>query len=104
MIALVWALAAPEVLVAHAAQAADLRAPNAEVARVRAEKNARGRAERDLRKQLEERGLSMEKLDALIGSAKVAENFGSDGSVTIDLSVTVDAPAKAHAKPAKKNP
>lgn len=76
-------------LEAQGAAAADLRAPNANVARVKAERQARARAEDKLREQLKARKLD----EKLLERAKVSEiRWGSDGSVWLKLLLSTDAP------------
>jgi hypothetical protein len=82
-------------LEARGAAAADLRTPSAPVARVKAERTARARAEKKLAAALIELGLGP--CDAgdcaavLARSATVAdERFGSDGSVELTLRLATD--------------
>jgi hypothetical protein len=75
-------------LVASAAAAADLRAPSAAIARVKAERTARQRAEKKIAAALVELGdkESPEALAKRLESATVSdEKFGSDGSVELTL-------------------
>jgi hypothetical protein len=75
-------------LEARGAAAADLRAPSAQIARVRAERTARSRAEQRLRAALAELGAPADKIDELLASAAISdEQFGSDGSVQLMLTV-----------------
>jgi hypothetical protein len=87
-------------LVAHGAAAADLRAPSATIARVKAERSARNQAEKKLSAALIELKLEpkTEELAALLANAQVEnERFGSDGSVELDLSLSTAAlPRGAH--------
>jgi len=77
-------VAAP--VTATGAAAADLRAPSAQIARVKAERQARARAEKKIADALVERGLSREEAEKAAASARIAdERFGSDGSVEIKL-------------------
>lgn len=80
--------AAANRLEARGAAAADLRAPSAEVARVKAERGARAQAEKKIRAALAELGVKREEseLQALLQAATVEnEQFGSDGSVELTL-------------------
>jgi hypothetical protein len=73
-------------LEAAGAAAADLRAPSAAIARVKAERTARAQAEKRLKAALEE--LGAKDADKLLESAQVVdERFGSDGSVELKLRV-----------------
>jgi hypothetical protein len=77
--------AAAHSLSAHGAAAADLRAPSAQVARVKAERNARERAEKKLAAALKELGYEKAP-DELLKKAEIAdEQYGSDGSVELTL-------------------
>ncbi len=83
---------------AHGAAAADLRAPSAEVARVKAERQARTQAEKKIVAALVELGDSreLETLNKQLESAKITdERYGSDGSVELTLTLsTEDLPLK----------
>ena len=74
-------------LQARGAAAADLRAPSAAIARVKAERQARERAEKKLEaalKQLKKDGETLKK-------AEIAdEQFGSDGSVALTLKLKLE--------------
>jgi len=75
--------AAAHRLQARGAAAADLRAPSAAVARVKAERQARERAEKKLAAALKELGY---KGTEILKKAEIAdEKFGSDGSVELLL-------------------
>jgi hypothetical protein len=79
---------AAERLIAHAAAAADLRAPSAQVARVKAERVARTRAEAKLSSALDHLGADLDKdeLEKAVSAATIEnERYGSDGSVELDL-------------------
>jgi hypothetical protein len=77
-------MAAP--ITATGVAAADLRAPSAQIARVKAERQARARAEKKIADALVERGLSREDAEKAALSARLAdERFGSDGSVEVKL-------------------
>ncbi len=82
-------------LEAHGAAAADLRAPNAQVARVKAERTARAQAEKKLVAGLAELGWKRPDSDVvakLLETASVAdERFGSDGSVELKLILSTKA-------------
>jgi hypothetical protein len=74
-------------LEAHGAAAADLRTPNAQVARIKAERTARERAEKKLRDKLEAIGAT--DLDAALAKAETVEiRYGSDGSVEVKLQLS----------------
>jgi hypothetical protein len=81
---------AAQKLTASGAAAADLRAPSAAIARVKAERQARARAEKKLVAALEELGASGD-VDALTklaaGATVTDEHYGSDGSVELTLSL-----------------
>lgn len=91
-----------KVLTAHGAAAADLRAPSAAVARVKAERQARAQAEKKLTAALVELGGThdLETLAKQVADAKVSdETYGSDGSVELTLTLsTADLPLKRHHK------
>jgi hypothetical protein len=79
---------AADKLTAHAAAAADLRAPSAEIARVKAERQARARAEKKLAAALTELGVPEAELDKVVAAATVSdERYGSDGSVELTLTL-----------------
>jgi hypothetical protein len=78
-------------LVARGAAAADIRAPSAQVARVKAERGARAQAERRIAAALVELGVkrSVEELGKLTAAAAISdERFGSDGSVELTLTLS----------------
>jgi hypothetical protein len=80
---------AAQTLTAHGAAAADLRAPSAAIARVKAERQARTQAEKKLAAALVELGAG-EDLDALgrlVSSATADARYGSDGSVELTLTL-----------------
>jgi hypothetical protein len=89
-------------LVAHGQAAADLRAPTAAIARVKAERQARATAEKKLAAALVELGdtRELEELNKQLAEAKVSdEHYGSDGSVELTLSLaTDDLPLKTRHK------
>ncbi|HEX8950481.1 MAG TPA: hypothetical protein VF945_01485 [Polyangia bacterium] len=89
-------------LSAHGAAAADLRAPTAAIARVKAERQARAMAEKKLVAALVELGDAREPeaLDKQAADAKIAdERYGSDGSVELTLTLsTEDLPLKPRHK------
>jgi hypothetical protein len=91
-------------LLARGAAAADLRAPSAAIARVKAERQARAQAERRIVAALVELGDSRE-LDTLnkeVAEAKISdERYGSDGSVELTLTLTTDKFDKKRAKKRK---
>ncbi len=90
--------AAAHVVSAHGAAAADLRAPSAEVARVKAERQARSQAEKKIVAALVELGdtRELETLNKQLEAAKITdERYGSDGSVELTLTLsTEDLPLK----------
>jgi hypothetical protein len=95
-------------VVAHGVAAADLRAPTAAIARVKAERQARSIAEKKIVAALVELGdtRELEELDKQLADAKVSdERYGSDGSVELTLTLaTEELPLKAtrpHKKKAK---
>ena len=98
-----------KVVTAHGAAAADLRAPTAAIARVKAERQARAAAEKKIAAALVELGdtRELEELNKQLADAKIAdERYGSDGSVELTLSLsTEDLPLKPHhrKRPAKKS-
>jgi hypothetical protein len=76
-------------LEARGAAAADIRAPSAQVARVKAERSARTAAEKKLAAALQALG-KKDGIDKLLESAVVSdEQFGSDGSVELKLRLSV---------------
>jgi hypothetical protein len=78
-------------LEARGAQAADLRAPSAAVARVKAERAARGQAEKQIAAALSELGdeRSAAELNKTAAAATIKdERFGSDGSVELTLTLS----------------
>jgi hypothetical protein len=87
-------------LVADGAAAADLRAPTAAIARVKAERQARARAEKKIVAALVELGdtRDLEALGNEVAAAKISdERYGSDGSVELTLTLaTEDLPLKPH--------
>ena len=70
-------------LQARGAAAADVRAPSAAIARVKAERQARERAEKKLAAALKE--LGHKNADILKNAVISDEQFGSDGSVEVTL-------------------
>ena len=80
-----------QMLEADGVAAADLRAPNAEVARVRAERHARAQAEERLKSALLELGFKSPLDMGLLNKfAKVIdEQFGSDGTVSLRLRLSL---------------
>ena len=93
-------------LAARGQAAADLRAPTAAIARVKAERQARAAAEKKIAAALAELGDTREpeELDKQMADAKVSdERYGSDGSVELMLTLSTDElPLKArHKKRAK---
>jgi hypothetical protein len=87
--------AAAHELVARGAAAADLRAPSAQVARVKAERQARGQAEKRLLAALKDLGWKApagDAADKLLEAATVSdERYGSDGSVELKLTLSTKA-------------
>ena len=82
--------AAAKEVAAHGVAAADLRAPTAAIARVKAERQARAAAEKKIAAALVELGDThdLEELDKQLADAKISdERYGSDGSVTLTLSL-----------------
>jgi hypothetical protein len=94
-----------KVLSARGVAAADLRAPTASIARVKAERQARAAAEKKIVAALVELGdtRDLEELNKQIAEAKIAdESYGSDGSVELTLTLaTDDIPLKKHRKKSK---
>ena len=79
-----------KVVVARGAAAADMRAPSAAIARVKAERQARAQAEKKIVAALVELGDSREPeaLNKEVADAKVSEErYGSDGSVALTLTL-----------------
>ena len=97
-----------KLVTAHGAAAADLRAPTAAIARVKAERQARAQAEKKIAAALVELGdtRDLDELNKQVADAKVAdETYGSDGSVTLTLSLsTEDLPLKTRHKKKKPAP
>jgi hypothetical protein len=89
-------------LVARGQAAADLRAPTATIARVKAERQARAAAEKKLVAALVELGdtRELEELNKQLTDARVSdERYGSDGSVELTLTLaTEELPLKKHRK------
>jgi hypothetical protein len=87
---------------ARGAAAADLRAPTAAIARVKAERQARTAAEKKIAAALVELGdtRELDELNKQLADAKVSdERYGSDGSVELTLSLsTEDLPLKTRHK------
>ncbi|MCU1277291.1 MAG: hypothetical protein JWM53_837 [bacterium] len=80
-------------LAARGQAAADLRAPTATIARVKAERQARATAEKKLAAALVELGDTRdpEELNKQLADAKVSdERYGSDGSVELTLTLSTD--------------
>jgi hypothetical protein len=80
-------------VVARGAAAADLRAPTAAIARVKAERQARAAAEKKIVAALVELGdtRELEELNKQVADAKVSdERYGSDGSVELTLTLATD--------------
>jgi hypothetical protein len=81
-------------LQARAAAAADLRAPSAEVARWKAERTARARAEHKLEAALRALGADGDP-GKIVANATIAdERYGSDGSVELTLALSTDGIVK----------
>jgi hypothetical protein len=72
-------------LKARGVAAADLRAPSAAIARVKAERTARERAEKKLAAALKELGYKKPPAEILKKAEITDEQFGSDGSVELTL-------------------
>ena len=89
-------------IAAHGVAAADLRAPTAAIARVKAERQARSIAEKKIVAALVELGdtRELDELNKQVAEAKVSdERYGSDGSVELTLSLDTDElPLKRHKK------
>jgi hypothetical protein len=80
-------------LTARGQAAADLRAPTAAIARVKAERQARATAEKKITAALVELGdtRELDELNKQIAEAKVSdERYGSDGSVELTLTLATD--------------
>jgi hypothetical protein len=77
---------------ASGAAAADPRAPNADVARVKAERNARVDAAAKIRRGLVSLGWHGDDaaFETLITAATATPDYGGDGSVTLVLSVSTE--------------
>jgi hypothetical protein len=97
-----------KLVTAHGAAAADLRAPTAAIARVKAERQARTQAEKKIVAALVELGdtRELDELNKQVADAKIAdERYGSDGSVELTLSLsTEDLPLKTRHKKHKPAP
>ena len=91
-----------KLVLARGAAAADLRAPTAAIARVKAERQARAAAEKKLMAALVELGDTREadEVGKQVADAKVSdERYGSDGSVELTLTLsTEDLPLKPRHK------
>jgi hypothetical protein len=96
-----------KLIAAHGAAAADLRAPTAAIARVKAERQARTQAEKKIVAALVELGdtRELEELNRQVSEAKVSdERYGSDGSVQLTLTLgTEELPLKKHAAKKRKS-
>ena len=82
-----------KLLSARAAAAADLRAPTAAIARVKAERQARAAAEKKIIAALVELGdtRELDELNKQVADAKISdERYGSDGSVELTLSLSTE--------------
>jgi hypothetical protein len=79
-----------QLLEAPGVAAADLRAPSASIARVKAERAAKKQAEAKLRAALEELGAKKSADKVIEGASVVDERFGSDGSVELKLRASTD--------------
>jgi hypothetical protein len=80
-------------VIARGQAAADLRAPTAAIARVKAERQARAAAEKKIAAALVELGDTREpeELNKQLADAKVSdERYGSDGSVELTLTLATD--------------
>ncbi len=80
-------------LVARGAAAADLRAPTAAIARVKAERQARAQAEKKITAALVELGdtRELDELNKQVAEAKVSdERYGADGSVELTLTLSTE--------------
>jgi len=87
-----------ELLQAPGVAAADLRAPSAAIARVKAERAAKKQAAGKLRAALDELGVKKDADKLLEGAAIVDERYGSDGSVELKLQVSTDGVELKHHK------
>ena len=91
-----------KLVTARGVAAADLRAPTAAIARVKAERQARAAAEKKIVAALVELGdtRELDELNKQVAEAKVSdERYGSDGSVELTLSLDTDElPLKRHKK------
>jgi hypothetical protein len=77
-----------ELLEARGAAAADLRAPSAQIARVKAERHARDRAEKKISAALKALGLT-DVTPAILEAATTSDvRYGSDGSVELKLQLS----------------
>jgi hypothetical protein len=82
-----------KLLAARGVAAADLRAPTASIARVKAERQARTAAEKKIVAALVELGdtRELDELNKEVAEAKVSdERYGSDGSVELTLSLSTE--------------
>jgi len=79
-------------LEARGAAAADPRAPNADVARVKAERGARADAASKIKKGLSSLGWHGDEaaFGKLIEAASASPDYGADGSVVLVLSVSTE--------------
>jgi hypothetical protein len=97
-----------KMVTARGQAAADLRAPTAAIARVKAERQARAAAEKKIAAALVELGdtRDLEELNKQLADAKVSdERYGSDGSVALTLSLsTEELPLKPRHKRHTKEP
>ena len=96
-----------KMVTARGQAAADMRAPTATIARVKAERQARAAAERKIVAALVELGdtRELDELNKQVADAKVSdERYGSDGSVELTLTLATDElPLKTrHKKKAAK--
>ncbi len=91
-----------KLVAARGVAAADLRAPTATIARVKAERQARAAAEKKIVAALVELGdtRELDELNKQVADAKISdERYGSDGSVELTLSLsTEELPLKTHHK------
>ncbi len=83
--------AAAHLLSARGVAAADVRAPSAAIARVKAERAARERAEKKLTAALKELGFHKVGEEVLKKAEVSDEQFGSDGSVELTLRIDTSA-------------
>ncbi len=77
-----------EVIEARGVAAADLRAPNAQIARVKAERSARDRAEKKIAAALKVLGLTEVTPTVLEAATTSDVRYGSDGSVELKLQLS----------------